>query len=585
MKYDEQAFVLAVHDYEQKLKPLKGKSVLIVMDLEDEAAFYSLAPLTRAIHNTEKDVYILIRDKICNNLEVIRDVWRVYGDIKKGIDNEKTEALLHFIEEVDKKAEGKFKKIFEPPQIIIEAKEQEFEGTTNLPYHKEWFKEHLWQKLIETAGNIWKNCFNLKHAEHVTIHFETIPTEKDLELPLEDYLDSYPIARAMMSIARKTAKVRMTASTSRLSILEPSERIGDLISTFLGCQLCKNIDEPVFQKYCKFADLIDTSRLTYNDAVFGIHGRGYSGKHIFGEAMGYPSVNKKTRWPTPGMMIYRFDWFPQTMIDKREPMTRLGFTQTIPIELFIETCGIDYKKMRKRNEEIRRTMDKCDKIYVVGQRINNLKTDFVVHLNDRWIRKSDSDLREKIEPIFFKKTGIKAGKMDNHPSGEVFATPEKIVGRIIGDVVICIDQSYRLDEKEPLVVGCDEKGYKVIQGPKKILKILKEKKEECWQKILEQQKNKSLPQDIINLKIKNFENIGEFAISTNPNAKLCDYLIVNEKIARMIHIALGSGFDADKNTEYHYDIVVNSPRQKLDIYGTDKKGKKLWIMKKGEFVV
>ena len=84
---------------------------------------------------------------------------------------------------------------------------------------------------------------------------------------------------------------------------------------------------------------------------------------------------------------------------------------------------------------------------------------------------------------------------------------------------------------------------------------------------------------------KNFNKIGEFAINTNPKAKLCDYLIVNEKIARMIHVALGSGFEADRKTTYHWDIVVNSPRQKLDIYGIDKNKKQHWIIKKGEFVV
>ena len=82
----------------------------------------------------------------------------------------------------------------------------------------------------------------------------------------------------------------------------------------------------------------------------------------------------------------------------------------------------------------------------------------------------------------------------------------------------------------------------------------------------------------------NFNKIGEFAINTNPKAKLCDYLIVNEKIARMIHIALGSGFEPDRATDYHTDIVIDSPRQKLDIYGIDNDGNEHWIIKKGEFV-
>ena len=52
----------------------------------------------------------------------------------------------------------------------------------------------------------------------------------------------------------------------------------------------------------------------------------------------------------------------------------------------------------------------------------------------------------------------------------------------------------------------------------------------------------------------------------------------------MIHIALGSGFDPDRTTEYHYDIVINAKKQKMDIYGV--KGKQeFWILKKGKFVI
>ncbi|MBI2660447.1 hypothetical protein HYX07_04760 [Candidatus Woesearchaeota archaeon] len=101
--------------------------------------------------------------------------------------------------------------------------------------------------------------------------------------------------------------------------------------------------------------------------------------------------------------------------------------------------------------------------------------------------------------------------------------------------------------------------------------------------LLEAEKNKSLPRDIIDLKKKNFERIGEFAINTNPKARLCEYLIVNEKIARMMHIALGSGFEPDRSTEYHMDIVFNAPRQKLDVFGIDKSGNKHWILNNGEF--
>jgi len=141
-----------------------------------------------------------------------------------------------------------------------------------------------------------------------------------------------------------------------------------------------------------------------------------------------------------------------------------------------------------------------------------------------------------------------------------------------------------LSEENPLVIEADKEGYKIASGPKDIIEKLEHKKKEAWEILINQEKHNSAPKEIIELKKRNFNRIGEFAINTNPNAKLCDYLIVNEKIARMIHIALGSGFEPDTATEYHTDIVINSPRQKLDIYGIDNDGKEHWIIKKGEFV-
>ena len=116
-------------------------------------------------------------------------------------------------------------------------------------------------------------------------------------------------------------------------------------------------------------------------------------------------------------------------------------------------------------------------------------------------------------------------------------------------------------------------------------RAMSRERREGREKIRNYKKNRSLPKEIIETYSRNFWSVGEFAINTNPKAKLCRYLIVNEKIARMIHVALGMGYEPDKKTVYHWDIVVNSPRQKLDIYGIDKRKKIHWIIKKGDFVI
>ena len=588
MKYDEKKFDSAVEEYKKILGDVKAKSFLIVFDVSNKKAFFSIAPLSRAIHELGADINAMGIDKESESLDALYDIWEVFKQDKENPD-EKTKALIDFIEEVEKRAKGKFTGLFEGPDYILEAKEFSFEGNFTLPFKDDWFKEHKSKEMDETCKKIWNDVYDLKKDEKVSVGFVLVQKDEMLGHPLEDYLDSYAISWCM-ALNCSSSSITMGASTQRKSMLDKSESISELKAVLLGCELCKEVDEVIFKKYKKLSDILDLKRIKVVDASFFIAGKGYSGKHVFGEVIGYPSLNKKTRWQSPGQMVYKLDFYPQTASDDRIPLARVGFTETLPVDVFVETCNIDWKKMRERNWKIKEIADKCKLIRVYGEEIDGFKTDFEVGLVKkdgvhRWVRTSDTDVREKINSEFLKRTGIKAGTMANLPGGEAFVTPEYVKGTIVGDVVISIDQSYLLSDKEPLVIKSDGKEYKVISGPKDIIKKIQEKKKEAWEMILNQERFKSQPQDIIDLKKKNFNMINEFAINTNPNARLCDYLIVNEKIARMIHVALGSGFEPDRATEYHTDIVINSPRQKMNIYGVDDNGKEHWIIKNGEFVV
>jgi len=589
MKYNEKAFNSAVEDYKKLIKNTKSKNFFIIFDISDKEAFYSIAPLSRALHELGNDVSCVGINNKSEGLEALKDVWRTFGYYEKDIRDEKTKALINFIEEVDKKAKNEFKKLFKKPDFIIEVQENEFIGSLELPFHTEWFKEHRMKELIQTSETLWRDVYALKKGERVGIGFALIPAQNLLGHPLEDYLDSYSIVLAMTQTSKKIAEPIMNAYTSRGSMLEQSERISDLRATLLGCELDKEIDEEPFVKYKKLSKLLKLDRIKPVDLSFSINAKGYPGKHLFGEIIGYPSPNKKTRWQTPGQMIYKLDFYPQTKYDDRDPIARVAFTETIPIDIFIETNLVDWSDIRARNQKVKDIMDKCDVIHVEGKLKEKYATKLEVGLvkedgSRRWVRRSDTDVREKLNKEYLKMTGIRAGCMGNIPGGEAFTTPEYMKGIFVGDVVVHVDQSYSLNEKNPLVVECFGDSYKIVNGPREIIGKIKKRKEEAMKLLLEAEKNKSIPQEIINLKKKNFERIGEFAINTNPKARLCEYLIVNEKIARMMHIALGSGFEPDRSTEYHMDIVFNAPRQKLDVYGTDNQGKKHWILKDGEFV-
>jgi len=239
------------------------------------------------------------------------DVWKVFKDDKESKVNEKTEALMDFIDEVEKRAKGKFIGLFEGPDYVLEAKEFGFERDFTLPFKDDWFVEHRTKELDETCKKIWRDVYNLKENEKVSIGFVLIQKQEMLGHPLEDYLDSYAIILRMMLNCKDANKITMGAYTQRKSMLDKGEAISELKAVLLGCELCKEVDEEIFKKYKKLSNLLDLGRIEAVDASFFISGKGYPGKHIFGEVIGYPSLNKKTRWQSPGQMIYKLDFYIQ----------------------------------------------------------------------------------------------------------------------------------------------------------------------------------------------------------------------------------------------------------------------------------
>ncbi len=592
MKYNLHTFNAEVEYYTKKLKnKVKDKVIFVILNLKQHEAFYSIASLSRAVHNLEGDMHVMVIDETSINLEILKDIWYVYDDwVKKKLNTKKVRALKHFVSAVNKRTKTKvFKDIFKGPDIILKAEKEGFTGTLELDYKYRWHRRYRWKDLLETASIIWKQGYDLKQGEKAGVSFVLIPAEKNMELPLEDYLDSYSIAMAMASSAKRfKANLRIGSSSDRFSLLAKPVRTAELVTTLRGCELSKEVDEEVFKKYKVFSNLAGIDRMDHTQAGFGIHAKGYYGKHFFGDAIAYPSLDKKTRWSSPGQLMLKDRYEPQTALEKRDPMMRYAVTETLPLDIFIETCNLDYNILRKRSMKIRDIFNKCEYIRVVGKMVDGHKTDFTVQLvgekGRRLFTAADSDVRTIVDQEFYKRTKIKAGAYANFPSGETFVTPEMIHGMMVGDVVINIDRSYVIPEKSPIIVEFIGNKYKVIKASKKIKDAMVKQRTEARQKLNDIEKNGSLPKYVVEILKKNFWNIGEFAVNTNPKAKLCDYLIVNEKIAGMIHVALGMGFAPDRKTMYHWDIVVNAPRQKLDIYGVDKKKKVSWVLKKGKFV-
>ncbi len=591
MKYSVKGFDKAVAYYKGELRGLlkKGDACLIEIPLKNSKAFYSVAPLSRAIHELKADVNLFVLDGRSHSLNALKKTWKVFN----GEASKKRNALDEFITAVNRKAKNrKFIHLFKQPELFIIASGKGFAaGGKTMEFRTGWFRKRLWGKLLATCRRILEQGYALKKSEKFSVSFELMPTKKDLDLPFDDYIDNFSIAYAMALAAKKMCrKVGLGSSTSRMSQLEPMNRISDLSTTLVGCEYEKNIKEPVFNKFKKLSKLMNYRVLKPNDAAFGIHGKGYGGKHFFGLEVGYPTPNRKSRWQSPGQMFLKPFWYTQSKIDNREPKTRYAITGTLPLENFIRTCYIDFFKLRKLDDAIREIVKKGKTIHFRGKKMKQGRTELWLDLTPVLKGKSPvlaSDI--EVNPSTPSESAqifkMKSGRYGNFPGGEVFWTPHDLNGTYIGDVVINVDQSYVIGSKKPFVVKIRHGYYKVKSGPAKILKALTKRKKESRKLINLYEKNKSMPKSVINTYKKNFDRVGEIAINTNPKAKLSRYLIETEKIARMMHIALGSGYEPNRETTYHCDIVLNCPRQKMDIWVETPKGETIWIMRKGKHVV
>lgn len=591
MKYNVREFDNATAYYRKALtkRVKKGDSCLIEIPLGNEKAFYSVAPLSRALHSLGAEIDLFVVDKKSEGLEALKRTWNAYLE-KEG---KKKAALKAFIETVNKKAKNKrFEKLFKKPELAVTASKTGFDANgIILEFKTKWFRKRKWKQLLATGRRILTQGYNLRKSEKLSVSFELIPKKKDLQLPLDDYLDNFSIAYSTALAGKKLCRqVSLGSVTTKMSQLEPLERTADLSATLLGCEYEKSINEPWFNAFKKLSKLLHFERLKPSDAAFGIHGKGYGGKHFFGLTVGYPTPNKKSRWQGPGQMFLKPFWLLQTKIDSREPKTRYAITETLPLENFIRTCNIDYYKLRKKDDLIRAIIKQGKTLFIKGKKLKQGHTDLELDLS-RVLKKKSPVLASDIEvnpstpgeaADVFK---MKNGRYGNFPGGEVFWTPYDLNGTYVGDVVINIDQSYVIGNNKPIVIKIKHGHYKVKSGPKKILNALKKRKSESKKLIGLYEKNKSVPKNIINIYKKNFDMVGEIAINTNPKARLSRYLIETEKLARMMHIALGSGYEPNRESTYHCDIVLNCPRQKVDMWVITPKKEKLWIMKKGKLVV
>ena len=434
-----------------------------------------------------------------------------------------------------------------------------------------------WVTLSNVEDDLEKVCFeiirsgfNLPRGGDTLIILPNIPSEKRRKKPKEDYLQAYLQAYKLEDVSYKRGRI---ASILTLNTKEhpndPADKVWSTIQAFWGLEFSKYVPQEPFKRYKIFSAVSGMrykARLPHAICIF--KGEGYFGKDIFGEIIGYPTPNLKTKWTSTLQLISKLKWYPQSSEDDREPLIRLGLQEILPISTFLRVCGIDYKNMRKRNESIKEVLEKAEKLEVTGQPIDGVATNLTVSLGRRELRKSDSE-------------AIWPGMFANFPGGEVYFTPESLSGVFVSDEVISIDSSYVLES--PLVIKIENGHYTEITGNQQILNILLTEKEKVKKRITHLEEKLALPNEVLQLYKDNLDRIGEFGIGTNLNAQLpSSYLIEAEKADRTIHLALGSGYEPDRATLYHWDAVAGH-NQKLTLTALTSDGNEIPILIEGEW--
>ncbi len=212
----------------------------------------------------------------------------------------------------------------------------------------------------------------------------------------------------------------------------------------------------------------------------------------------------------------------------------LGSLDTNLMTMLVKTINVDYKSMTWIHKEVKKMLDLGD----------------VVHITT----KAGTDLRVPINGCSaIASDGIytKPGLGGNLPGGEVFIAPAKkgVEGKIV------VDASSRNMNTTVLVT----KPFTIFVEKGKVVDIQGGKEADMLRESIEwAEKNAKYDWGI--------KRIGELGIGLNPNARISGSMIIDEKVKKTAHVAIGSNywFGGTVYAMIHLDQVFKNPKITVD---------------------
>ncbi len=220
----------------------------------------------------------------------------------------------------------------------------------------------------------------------------------------------------------------------------------------------------------------------------------------------------------------------------REKKARIATLPGITEEIFIRGLSANYLEITKITKRIFRYLNKAKKAYMTSLTGTDIEIDI-----DNPALISDGNIRKK-------------GAFSNLPDGETELAPTNANGVVFIDMCgETVSKPTRIEIKNGYIVK-----YENSPSGRNFKKIIENAKK------IDRNNNASF--------------IAEFAIGTNPTAKVTGVILEDEKALGTSHIAFGdnTSFEGGKNNSIlHLDIIIQKPTIKLDDKIIMEKGKLL----------
>jgi leucyl aminopeptidase (aminopeptidase T) len=221
---------------------------------------------------------------------------------------------------------------------------------------------------------------------------------------------------------------------------------------------------------------------------------------------------------------------------------RAFWSPGVRVEEFVATVPVDYGRMKRECRVLADILDKALDIRIT----NPNGTDLLINIEGRKSFVDDGDFRSP-------------GTGGNLPAGEAFISP--VVGASEGMIVF--DGSISVESgdiiiKEPIRAGV-ENGYVTSLKGGKEAEIFQETLRRGAEKAKSFDKEGKIPAGKGEEYARNTYHLGELGIGANPAAKISGNMLVDEKVYRTCHIAVGANYDEDAPALIHCDGLISAP--------------------------